>query len=106
MGRAQAIEPIKTLLGFNLNGISATGGSGSGWSGRPDAVALAKLGDDSGIPVLVKAAKEDDRINVLPDFEAIGRKELVPHLLPALSWEDEDKLVEAARVVINLLATE
>ena len=48
MGDRSAIEPLKRLLPLNINGIFVSGGSGTGWPGRPDAVALAKLGEGAG----------------------------------------------------------
>jgi hypothetical protein len=65
IGDRSAIEPLKRLLLLNLNGISATGGSGSGWSRRPDAVALAKLGDYSGVEILRKSIANDDPLGVV-----------------------------------------
>src|SRR5205085_1734516 len=64
MGNHAAIEPLKRLIPLNLNGICAGGGSGTGWFGRPDAVALAKLGDYSGIAILRGSINKNDPFGV------------------------------------------
>src|SRR5262249_19202856 len=80
MGDRSAIEPLKRVLPLNLNGVCGAGGSGSGWFGRPDAVALAKLGDFSGIAVLRASIGKGDPLGVVGewcfrgDFVEIGLK--------------------------------
>jgi HEAT repeat protein len=109
MGDRSAIEPLKRLLPMNLNGVSATGGSGTGWPGRPDAVALAKLGDFSGIAVLRASISKGDPLNVVGswpgsgDFVAIGQKRFIPEILPMLDNREEEKRVLAAQAILLLL---
>jgi HEAT repeat protein len=103
MGDKSAIGKLKKVLHLNINGILRTGGSGTGWGGRPDAVALAKLGDFSGIPLLVDAIKNGDRLGVTRDFEKIGLKRFARELIPMLDHREEDKRVHAAVVIFNLL---
>jgi HEAT repeat protein len=104
MGDRSAIEPLKRLLPLNLNGVAGGGaGSGTGWRGRPDAVALAKLGDFSGIAILRQAISEGDRLDITGDFVEIGRKRFIPELLPLLDHHDESKRVLAAQAILLLL---
>src|SRR5258708_35323487 len=108
MGDRSAVEPLKRLLPLNLNGVLASRGSGSGWSGRPDAVALAKLGDFSGIEVLRASISKGDPLDVLGscagtgDFVEIGLKRFIPELLPMLENRDESKRVLAAQAILLL----
>jgi hypothetical protein len=109
MGDRSAVEPLKWVLPLNLNGILGGGGSGSGWEGRPDAVALAKLGDFSGLAILRESIRRGDRLNVVGswgstgDFVAIGLRRLIPELLPMLDHHDESKRVQAAQAILLLL---
>jgi HEAT repeat protein len=108
IGDRSAIEPLKRLLLLNLNGISADGGSGTGWSGRPDAVALAKLGDDSGVEVLRASIAKGDPLGVVGgwgggDFVAIGQRRFIPELLPLLRHPNDEKRVAAAQDILLLL---
>jgi HEAT repeat protein len=109
MGNRAAIEPLKGLLRCNLNGILATNGSGSGWPGRPDAVALAKLGDFSGIALLRDSIRSGDPLDVVSsrggagDFVAIGLKRFIPELLPLLENPNERKSMPAAQGILLLL---
>jgi hypothetical protein len=109
MGDRSAIDPLKSLLPLNLNGILAGGGSGTGWSGRPDAVALAKLGDFSGIAVLRASISKGDPLGVVGswggtgDFVEIGLKRFIPELLPMFENRDESKRVQAAQALLLLL---
>jgi hypothetical protein len=103
-----AIAPLKRLLSLNLNGVLAGGGSGTGWPGRPDAVALAKLGDFSGIEVLRASISRGDPLEVVGswggagDFVEIGLKRFIPELLPMLEHRDESKRVRAAQSILLL----
>jgi hypothetical protein len=109
MGDHSAIEPLKRLLPLNLNGVNAGGGSGTGWPGRPDAVALAKLGDFSGTEILRRSISRGDPLEVVGswggtgDFVEIGLKRFIPELLPMLEQRDECKRVLAAQAIILLL---
>jgi hypothetical protein len=109
MGEAAAIPPLRRLLAENLNGVLAGGGSGAGWPGRPDAVALARLGDFSGVPALRAAVAAGDRLDVVRersadgDFVVIGMRRFVPELLPLLAHRDPGKRAAAARDVLILL---
>jgi len=105
-----AVPALKRLLSQNLNGIlGVEGGSGSGWSGRPDAVALARLGDDSGIDLLRESIRKGDRLGVVGswgnpgDFVAIGQKRFIPEIAPLLGHDDDDKRVLAARAILLLI---
>jgi HEAT repeat protein len=108
-GDRAAVEPLRRLLALNLNGVSASGGSGTGWSGRPDAVALARLGDYSGVEVLRASIAKGDPLGVVGrlggvgDFVAIGLKRFIPELSPLLHHRDEEKRVAAAQDVLLLL---
>jgi hypothetical protein len=103
-----AIEALRRLLPLNLNGVLASGGSGTGWPGRPDAVALAKLGDFSGIEVLRASIRKGDPLEVVGswggtgDFVEIGLKRFIPELLPILEHRDESKRVLAAQSILLL----
>lgn len=107
IGDELAIEPLRRLLSLNLNGVN--GGGGTGWAGRPDAVALAKLGDLSGIPMLRSAIADGDRLDIAGgswyggDFVAIGQKRFAAELLPLLDHHKEDKRACAARDILILL---
>jgi HEAT repeat protein len=109
MGDRSAIEPLKRLLPLNLNGVCGGGGSGSGWYGRPDAVALAKLGDFSGIAVLRESISKGDPLGVIGgwcftgDFVEIELKRFIPEILPMLEHRDESKRVLAAQAILLLL---
>lgn len=109
MGEAAAVPPLRRLLAENLNGVLAGGGSGTGWPGRPDAVALARLGDFSGLPALRAAVAAGDPIDVVRgrsadgDFVAIGLRRLVPDLIPLLAHRDPGKRAAAARDILILL---
>lgn len=109
MGDRTAIKPLKQLLTMNLNGVLAGGGSGIGMPGRPDAVALAKLGDFSGIDVLRASIIKGDPLEVIgnwgctSDFVKIGLKRYIPEILPMLHHQDEGKRMLAALAIIILL---
>lgn len=108
MGDRAAVEPLERLLPLNLNGVLGGGGSGTGWCGRPDAVALARLGDFSGLAVLRASLEKGDRLDVLSsldggDYVAIGRKRFIPDLLPMLVHRDDSKRVLAAQAILLLL---
>jgi HEAT repeat protein len=109
MGDRSAVEPLKALLPLNLNGALATGGSGTGWSGRPDAVALAKLGDFSGMAILRASISKGDPLGAagswgqIGDFAEIGLKRFIPDLFPLLKDRDERKRVQAAQAILILL---
>jgi HEAT repeat protein len=104
-----AVEPLQRLLPLNLNGVVATGGSGFGWSGRPDVVALATMGDFSGISVLRESIGKGDRLGAAGsthragDYVEIGLKRFIPDILPLFEDGDETKRVEAAQAVLLLL---
>jgi len=99
----KAIPILKKVLTVNLNGVNQTGGSGCGWSGRPDVVALAKIGDFSGIEILKKSLANNDNLEILDDFEQIGLKRYIPLIIPFLEEINIEKRIQAARVIINLL---
>lgn len=109
IGDGSAIEPLRRLLKANLNGVSATGGSGTGWGGRPEAVALARLGDFSGIPTLRAAIANGDHLDIAGsrwrggDFVDIGRKRFAAELLPLLTHHDREKRACTARDILILL---
>lgn len=109
MGDRSAIEPLKRVLALNLNGVNGSGGSGTCWPGRPDAVALARLGDDSGIGVLRASLENGDRVDVLGswwhcgDYVKIGEKRYIPDLVPMLEHHDQGKQILAAREILLLL---
>jgi hypothetical protein len=104
MGDRSAVEPLKRLLPLNLNGIAGNGGgSGVSWPGRPDAVALAKLGDESGLAVLRASIRDGDRLGVTGDFVEIGLKRHIPELLPMLDHHRADERAGAARAILLLL---
>lgn len=109
MGDRSANAPLKDLLPRNLNGVLAGGGSGTGWCGRPDAIALAKLGDFSGIEVLRASIRKGDPLGVVGswggtgDFVEIGLKRFIPELLPMFEHRDESKRVLAAQAIVLLL---
>jgi HEAT repeat protein len=109
IGDTSAVEPLRRLLSGNLNGVAEGGGGGTAWAGRPDAVALARLGDFTGIPVLRAAVARGDRIDVVPgrsavgDFVAIGRRPFAAELLPLLAHHDAQKRASAARDILVLL---
>ncbi len=107
MGDRRAIPALKSLLGENLNGVLGGGGSGSGWAGRPDVVALARMGDFSGIELLRESIRHDDRLDVLrwyrgSDYGEIGIRRFIPDLLPLLNSRKPDKRIEAAREILLL----
>lgn len=105
MGDPSAAGPLRRLSPLNLNGVLGGGGSGTGWPGRPDAVALARLGDLSGVEVLRASVRDGDPLGVLGslwpggDYVAIGLRRFVPDLLPMLEHHDEGKRVLAPRDV-------
>jgi HEAT repeat protein len=109
MGDPSAVGPLCRLRAVNLNGILGGGGSGTGWPGRPDAVALARLGDFSGVAVLRESIRGGDRLDVVGswggtgDFVGIGLKRFIPELLPVLDSHDERKRVFAAQAILLLL---
>lgn len=109
MGDRSAIKALQSLLPQNLNGVLAGRGSGTGWPGRPDVVALAKLGDFSGIDVLRASIRKGDPLNVTGtwvsggDFVEIGLKRFIPELLPLFEERDEGKRVQAAQAILILL---
>ncbi len=109
IGDESAIEPLRRLLKVNLNGVLDGGGSGTGWGGRPEAVALAQLGDFSGIPVLRAAIENGDHLDIAGsrwrggDFVTIGRKRFAAELLPLLEHHDREKRACAARDILILL---
>jgi HEAT repeat protein len=109
MGDRRAIKPLKRLLALNLNGVLATDGSGTGWSGRPDVVALAKLGDFSGIAVLRASIRKRDPLDVVGswggtgDFVKIRLKRFIPELLPVFENGYDHKRVQAAQAILLLL---
>lgn len=109
MGDPSAVGPLRRLLPLNLNGVLGGGGSGTGWPGRPDAVALARLGDLSGVEVLRASVRRGDPLDVLGswwrggDYAAIGLRRFIPDLLPVFEHPDEGKRVLAAREVLHLL---
>ena len=84
-------------------------GSGTGWFGRPDAVALAKPGDFLGIGVLRASIIKGDPLGVVGDwcfkgdFVEIGLKRFIPEILPMLESRDEDKRALAAQAILLLL---
>jgi HEAT repeat protein len=108
MGDLAAIEPLKKLLPLNLNGVLGNGGSGTGWSGRPDVVALARLGDFSGIEILRASIRKGDRLDVAGswggagDFVEIGLKRFIPDLLSMLDHYEESKRALAAQAILLL----
>lgn len=109
MGDHAAFGPLRRLLSVNLNGLLADGGSGTGWSGRPDTVALAKLGDFLGLDVLRGSIRKGDPLDVAGswggsgDYVEIGLKRFIPDLIPLLNHRDDDKRATAAQAILLLL---
>lgn len=113
MGDRAAVELLKKLLSENLNGVRGMpkGSTGTGWYGRPDVVALARLGDFSGIEILSRSAQNGDPLGtagthgVTGDYQVIGIKRLARDLLPVLeqgeSFDRNDLF--AARSILHLL---
>ncbi|GEM_PF-6414030 len=50
---------------MNLNGALSTTEGGAGFPGRPDPVALARLGDDSGIAILAELIRDGDPLGAV-----------------------------------------
>jgi hypothetical protein len=104
-----AIKPLKQLGKENLNGILGGGGSGTGWSGRPDVVALARVGDFSGIEILRKSIRDGDRLGAAGswcragDYVEIGLKRFIPDVIPLLDHHDPSSRVYAAQTILRLL---
>jgi hypothetical protein len=105
MGDRSAVEPLKRLLPLNLNGICGAtgGGSGFGWGRRPDALALAKLGDFSGIAVLRASISKGDRLDATEDYAEIGLKRFIPDVLSLFEDPYETKWVQAAQTILLVL---
>lgn len=109
VGDASAAAPLRRLLAENLNGVLATGGSGMGWSGRPDAVALARLGDEEGIRYLEKTIGAGDPFGVVgcwpvhSDIEDLGLRRFVPILVPLLNTGSKGNRIHAARAIVRLI---
>ena len=111
MGDARAVEPLKKILSENLNGVSGKPSrfGGTSWMGRPDVVALARLGDDSGIPLLRASIAKGDPLGVAGGwagaggFAAIGERRHIPLILPLLGHRSDDKRIAAAREILILL---
>ncbi len=107
LGDPAAIPDLKALLAENLNGVAVTGGSGASWGGRPDAAALARLGDLSGLEVLRQSIRKGDPMGVLGgwggpgDCATIGLKRLIPDILPLLN--SPTKCLDAAGTILTLL---
>jgi HEAT repeat protein len=104
-----AIEALERLGQENLNGILATGGSGTGWPGRPDVVALARMGDFSGIDILRKSIAAGDRLGAAGswcrggDYVEIGLKRFIPDVIPLLDHHEAGRRVYAAQTILRLL---
>jgi hypothetical protein len=112
MGDPAAIEPMKKILKENLNGFLGMPASskGTGWYGRPDVVALAKLGDLSGMELLLASLRNGDPLGAagdagIPgDFVQIGLKFYARALVPLLAAAGhERKNLYAARAILTLL---
>jgi len=105
MGDRTAIESLKRLLPLDINHFGCVG-----WSGRPDVVALAKLGDYSGISILQASINRGDPNHVvgswrmiLGDFVQIGLMRFIPEILPLLNDRDEVNRIHAAQDILLLL---
>ncbi len=112
MGDPSAIEPLRKLRSENLNGFlgRGAGATGTGWYGRPDIVALAKLGEFSGMDVLLESARNGDPLGVAGDsgrdgdLLEIGLKRYAPALVPMLALSGHEmKDLYAARAIVRLL---
>jgi HEAT repeat protein len=107
MGDPRAIEPLANLQTVNLNGVSISGGSGTGWPGRPDIVARAKLGDYSGVPYLRESVHNYNRLDVVRtgggDYLEIGLKKFIPDIFPELGHHDTYRRMTAAQNILLLL---
>lgn len=112
MGDPAAIDPLKRVLKENLNGILGmpAGPKGTGWYSRPDAVALARLGDFSGMEILFASIRNGDPLlaagdrSMPGDLVEIGLKRFAPHLVPLLGDTGfERRSLYAARAIVTLL---
>jgi len=112
MGDPAAIDPLKKILEENLNGFLGLPevGTGTGWYGRPDVVALARLGNLSGIEVLLASLRRGDPLGVggdrsrTGDLVEIGLKRYAKELVPSLAVSGHDGTdLGAARAILMLL---
>ncbi len=109
MGDSSAIGPLRELAGENLNGILGTGGSGWGCAGRPDWVALVRLGDEEAAKRIERSLQAGDPYQlagcwpVLSDVDSLGLKRFLPSLVPLLAEGSGGRRVPAARTIIRLI---
>ncbi len=109
VGDPAALPPLRALLKENLNGALNTGAGGMGWYGRPDARALARLGDREGIQYLEATIREGDPYGVVgrwpihSEIEETGLKRFIPLVIPLLDSEEKNDRVHAARAIVYLL---
>lgn len=110
MGDRRAIEPLKKLLSENLNGFSVGKRIGAGYYGRPDIVALARLGDLSGMEQLLAWMQKGDPLGAAGDYGRsgdlveIGLRRYARDLVPLLAdTGHERKSLYAARAILTLL---
>ncbi len=107
MRASAAVKPLRALLSEDL---SRTGSPSHGlWPGRPDAVALARMGDEEGIRFLERTLSEGDAWKVVGrwpatgDIEAVGLRRLLSRMVPFLGAEELEKRVHAARAIVRLI---
>jgi hypothetical protein len=104
-----AIEPLKRLAKENLNWVSVTNGSSTSWAGRPDVVALTRMGDFSSIEILRKSISDGDPLGAAGhwggsgDYVKIGLKRFIPDIIPLLDDHRSDNRIHAAQAIVQLL---
>ncbi|GEM_PF-3884453 len=93
-----AIELFREALGGRLGAL-----------GSPDTTALAIQGDGEAVQQVVDRLRSGETRLVETDFrgpsavERIGRRELIPAVLPLLAAEDRSTRINAARAIVRLL---
>lgn len=109
LGERTAVEPLRRLLRENLNGsLPGVYGEGARYR-RPDAVALARLGQEEGYRYLEQSIQEGDPYWVLgifpdeSDVEELMDRRFLPLLVPLLASTRIGTRETAARTIIRLL---
>ncbi len=109
MGEASAIPDLRLLLQERLDGGNPLGIHGTQLYGRPDAVALVRLGDPVGVGFIQEAIMGRDPYYVTggwpatSDLEDLGMKSFLPLLVPRLRRRKDRDSVNAARTIVRLL---